>query len=100
MKNEDMAETALIKLFGSTSRVRILSLLLKNPGSSFYQREIMYETGVSLQAAQRELGNLVELGMVTRDEEGGRVYYRVNRDSPFVEPLNGIWESMAKQERR
>jgi predicted transcriptional regulator len=97
MKNEDMAETVLIKLFGSTSRVRILSLLLKNPDSSFYQREVMYETGLSLQAAQRELSNLVELGIIRRDDGESKVYYRINSDSPLIKPLGELLESSIRR---
>jgi len=48
MKNRDLIEEMTVKLFGSTSRPRILSLLLSHPQQTFYQREIMYETGLSL----------------------------------------------------
>jgi len=95
MKNEDKAETVLIKLFGSTSRVRILSLLLKNPESSFYQREIMFETGLSLQAVQRELDNLANLEIVERQGTPNKVYYRVRIESPFFGPLKEIFGSDA-----
>jgi len=50
MKDKAKAEEILTKLFGSTSRARILILLLENIGRSFYQREIVYETSLSLQA--------------------------------------------------
>jgi len=51
----------LVRFFGSTSRPRILGLLLADTGKAFYQREVMYETGLSLQTVQRELHNLVTL---------------------------------------
>ena len=51
----------LVRLFGSTSRPRILGLLLADTGKALFQREIMYETGLSLQTVQRELHNLVTL---------------------------------------
>ncbi len=91
MKNEDTQDTMLAKLFGSTSRARILSLFLGNPRTSYYQREVMFETGQqSLQATQRELGNLVELGVIIRDEQGSKVYYRLNGSSPLAQPLSEI----------
>ncbi len=99
MKIEDFDETKLIKLFGSTSRVRILSLLLNNPGSSFYQREVMFETGQSLQATQRELGNLVQLGIIHRSDEGSKVYYRLNIGCPFVKSLGDILGSASKRKK-
>jgi predicted transcriptional regulator len=87
MKSTTHAEEALIKLFGSTSRARILVFLFSNPSHAFYQREIVFETGLSLQAAQRELGNLVELGIVKKNETNSRVYYQINSSSPFLKPL-------------
>jgi hypothetical protein len=50
-----------VKLFGSVSRARILSFFYAFEGQSFYQREIMYETGLALRAVQRELQNLASL---------------------------------------
>ena len=90
MKNKDKAEEVLIKLFGSTSRAGILRLLFENIGRSFYQREIVYETGLSLQAVQRELLNLVELGMIKRRESHAKVYYEVNPSSPLFAPFRDI----------
>ena len=92
MKNKDKAEEVLIKLFGSTSRAGILTLFFEKIGRSFYQREIVFETGLSLQAVQRELSNLVELGILKKRETSAKVYYQVNPDSPFFKPLMKICE--------
>jgi predicted transcriptional regulator len=92
MKNSDHTEEMLSKLFGSTSRPRILSFLLSHPQQTFYQREIMYETGLSLQAAQRELENLIRLGILIKRETKARVYYQVNPTSPWFRPLRDICE--------
>jgi predicted transcriptional regulator len=81
----------LVKLFGSTSRPRILGLLLADSGKAFYQREVMYETGLSLQAVQRELHNLVTLGILKREETDSRVYYQVDPTSPLFKPLKEIY---------
>jgi len=71
VKNGDLTEDMTVKLFGSTSRPRILSLLLSHPQQTFYQREIMYETGLSLQTVQRELENLGRLGILKKRETKG-----------------------------
>ena len=89
MKKID-AEENLVRLFGSTSRPRILSFLFANTGHSFYQREIMHETGLSLQTVQRELNNLFGLGILKKKETNTRVYYEVNLASPFCKPLMEI----------
>jgi predicted transcriptional regulator len=83
-------EENLVKLFGSVSRARILLLLFARMDQKFYQREIMYETGLSLQTVQRELANLVELGILRRQATLNRVYYEIDQKSPLFEPLKEI----------
>ena len=88
-----ISEDNLRKLFGSLSRARILVLLFAHLGRKFYQREIMYETGLALQPVQRELTNLVRLGILQKQETQNRVYYQINRESSLYKPLIEICES-------
>ncbi len=90
-------EEVLSRLFGSVSRSRILHLLLSHAGRAFYQREIMFETGLSLYPTQRELKNLCDLGIIKQRETLSRVYYEINSDSPFFKPLCEICESAQNQ---
>ncbi len=76
-----------VKLFGSISRARILSLLIDRQGQPLYQRESMYEIGFPLQPVQRELKNLADLGIVKKAETRNRVYYEINTNSSFYRPL-------------
>jgi len=96
MKNRDLIEEMTVKLFGSTSRPRILSLLLSHPQQTFYQREIMYETGLSLQTVQRELENLSRLGILKKQGTKGRVYCQTDTTSPWFRPLKEICELARK----
>ncbi len=89
-KDKDKTEDKLVKVFGSTSRPRILSLLVGHPQLAYYQREIMYETGLSLQAVQRELENLFSLGILKKRETKARVYYQINTASAWFRPLKEI----------
>jgi len=50
----------------------------------------MYEIGFPLQPVQRELQNLVDLGIVRKVETRNRVYYEVNTRSRFYKPLKEI----------
>ena len=90
MKKRDHREEMLGRFFGSIARPRILSLLISHPHQEYYQREIMYETGLSLQAVQRELENLLELGIPRRRETRVRVYYRAEATSSWFKPLKEI----------
>jgi predicted transcriptional regulator len=78
MKMKSDLEDHLVRFFGSTSRARILVFLYAHVGRTFYQREIMFETGLSLQTTQRELGNLADLGIIKKQETNNKVYYQVN----------------------
>ena len=98
-RNRDHTEEMMAKLFGSTSRPRILSLLLSRPRQTFYQREIMYETGLSLQTVQRELENLFRLGILKKRETKARIYYQVNSTSRWFGPLREICE-LAEENRK
>jgi hypothetical protein len=68
MKDSPEADEILAKLFGSVSRARIIQLLVSQVGRAFYQREIMFETGLSLHPTQRELQNLIDLRIVKKRE--------------------------------
>jgi predicted transcriptional regulator len=97
MKNQSDPEAELARLFGSISRARILALLISRAGQQLYQREIMYEIGFPLQPVQRELQNLLDLGIVKRVTTLNRVYYEINTSSPLFEPLREICGFTIKQ---
>jgi predicted transcriptional regulator len=97
MKNRDRTEEMMVRLFGSTSRPRILDLLLSRSQQAFYQREIMHETGLSLQTVQRELENLIRLGILKKRETRARVYYQVNSASPWFRPLKQICQPVRRE---
>jgi hypothetical protein len=96
MRKKSSPEKDLVRLFGSISRARILGFLHAFPGQSFYQREIMFETGLALRAVQRELGNLTVLGIVRTQKTQNRVYYELNQGSAFFKPLGEILRSASQ----
>jgi predicted nucleotidyltransferase len=77
-------------LFSSAARVKVLTLLLTNPESRFYQREIEALTGLPLRAVQRELARLEALGLLKRTTEGNRTYYCVDRGFFLFPELKGL----------
>jgi predicted transcriptional regulator len=95
-----LGNDGLVRLFGSTSRARILALLSGRPHQSLYQREIMFETGLSLQAVQRELKNLVALGILENHADRHRMYYEINPASSFFEPLKELCRNNGLVERK
>jgi hypothetical protein len=91
VEKKSVTEEDLFRLFGSISTVRIIGLLIGSLGRRFYQREIIYEIGFPLQPVQRELQNLVALGILKRIGTRNRVYYEISCDSPFFKPLRDIY---------
>lgn len=69
----------LKELFSSSARVQALSLLLLNPDTKFYQREIETITGLAIRSIQRETEKLEALGILHKSTEANRVYFQGNR---------------------
>jgi len=76
-------------LFGR-SRRNILGLLFAHPDRAFYLREIIAATGAGTGQVQRELENLVSVGLVLREPRANQVYFRANAEAPVFEELKGI----------
>jgi predicted nucleotidyltransferase len=80
----------LQQLLTSSARAKVLTLLLMNPASRFYQRQIQSLTGLPPRAVQREMERLESLGLVVREVEGNRVYYTVNCGFALYPELKGL----------
>jgi len=78
-------------LFSSTARVKVLALLLLNPETSFYQREISALTDLPIRAVQREVERLQTLGLLTSFTRGNQVHYQINRDFFLFPELKSIF---------
>jgi predicted transcriptional regulator len=95
MVNEnDEKEKRLYRLLGSMTRVRILLFLSNQKEHRAYQRQIMFETGLSLNPVQRELANLTNLGILNKETTRAHVYYTLNQTSPLLKYLTGIIENI------
>ena len=94
------SDKILSRLFGSVSRARILEFLLSRSGRAYYQREIMYETGLTLQPTQRELKNLLDLGIIKKRETAEKVYYEIDTLSLFFKPLREIFGSVPRLSKK
>jgi uncharacterized protein len=76
-------------LFGDTRRA-ILALLYGHSEEQFYLRDLVRRTETALGAAQRELKQLTEAGLVLRVKRGNQVYYQANLANPIFSELKGI----------
>ncbi|MGZ6004564.1 MAG: transcriptional regulator [Candidatus Saccharimonadales bacterium] len=79
------------QLFGSKTRVKLLQLFYSNPNRSFYVREITRKIDEQINSVRRELANLLSMGLIASDNNNNRLYYEVNQDYEFYEPLSAIF---------
>lgn len=82
------------QLFGSKTRVKLLSLFFNNPGRPFYVREITRKIDEQINSVRRELANLLSVGLVSSDGSNNRLYYEVNPKYEYYEQLRSIFTSM------
>ena len=82
------------QLFGSKTRVKLLSLFFNNPGRPFYVREITRKIDEQINSVRRELANLLSVGLVSSDGANNRLYYEVNPKYEYYEQLRSIFTTM------
>ncbi len=79
------------QLFGSKTRVKLLQLFYSNPNRSFYVREITRKIDEQINSVRRELANLLNVGIIVSDNTNNRLYYEVNQNFEFYDPLRIIF---------
>jgi DNA-binding transcriptional ArsR family regulator len=82
-------KTVLDALFTKT-RQRLLATLYLNPAREWYLSDLARHLNVPPSSLQRELANLIETGILRKREDGNRVYYSAETDSPIFDDLHGL----------
>lgn len=81
-------------LFGSKTRVKLLSLFYNNPERPFYVREITRKINEQINSVRRELQNLLNIGIVQSVSQSNRLYYEVDPNFKFHNELMSIFQRM------
>jgi len=76
-------------LFGRT-RGAVLAVIYGHIGESFYLRQLSRRTGISLGPVQREIRQLVDAGLVTKEALGSQTLYRANQASPVFQEMRSL----------
>lgn len=76
-------------LFGKT-RQAVLAFLYGRAGSSFYTKQILDAVKTGRGTVQRELKNLTDAGIISREVQGRQVYYQANKNCPIYAELKSI----------
>jgi hypothetical protein len=82
------------QLFGSKTRVKLLSLFFNNPGRPFYVREITRKIDEQINSVRRELSNLLSIGLISSEGSNNRLYYEVDPKYEYYEQLRSIFTSV------
>lgn len=72
------------------SRAALLALLFEYPDESFQSRQLARYAGISPGTVHRELGTLVELGLVLREAEETAVRFRANEAASIYPELKAL----------
>lgn len=78
------------RLFGSKTRVALLSKLVMNPDKSFYIRELSKDLGVPYGMLYKEEKNLVSLGILREERRGKIILVSANKALPYFAELKGL----------
>jgi phosphohistidine swiveling domain-containing protein/DNA-binding transcriptional ArsR family regulator len=81
----------LDKLFGSKSRVTILTTLFNHMGDGLRINEIVRESGVNPRLVSTEIKKLEELGIVKPNKRGNSTRYTISEESSIKSPLQEIF---------
>ena len=88
------SETGMADALFSQTRQKLLGLLFSQVGREFSLSELIDMARAGSGAVQREVGRLVDSGLVLREGRGRTKRYRANPDSPIYSDLCGIAEKL------
>jgi predicted nucleotidyltransferase len=89
MGNNKSANLLADGLFGKT-RQAVLAFLFSHTDRAFYTKQILDAVKIGSGAVQRELKNLTDAGIITREVQGRQVYYHANERCPIFDELKGV----------
>ncbi len=88
------------QLFGSKTRVKLLSLFLNNPGRPYFVREITRKIDEQINSVRRELSNLLSVGIVKSTSANNKLYYEVDTTYEYYEPLRKIFTTVQVSDKK
>jgi len=84
--------TDLGTVFFGAYRRQVLGLLLLHPGESFHLREIARATNTQPGTLRRELAQLADVGVLSREKVGNLVRYKADSACPLANRGRSNWK--------
>lgn len=85
----------LDRLFGSRTRVSLLSKVMMNPEKRFYIRELSVALSIPYSMLYREVKNLVSLGILIEEKRGKITLISANKALPYFAELRSMMAKTA-----
>lgn len=83
-------KTQLSETLFNKPRYRILNLILEKPEKNYSIKEIKQRTEVSRPIIAEFLEKLEEIGLVERTKKGNMYLTDINKESPYLEPMEKL----------
>ncbi|MCP8315401.1 MAG: nucleotidyltransferase domain-containing protein [archaeon] len=80
----------LDRLFGSKTRIALLSKFMMDSNKQFYIRELSKELNIPYGMLHREVKNLASLGILAEEKKGKITLVSVNKKLPYFAELRGM----------
>jgi predicted nucleotidyltransferase len=84
----------LDKILGSKTKINLLSVLVPRPERNIIESELANEAEVSVSEANRQIIDLVSVGLVEFERVGKSKVYRINQSHFLYEPLRVLFRSL------
>ncbi len=84
----------LDKILGSKTKVNALSVLVTQPERRIIENELAKEAGASTSEINRQLKDLVNIGLVTMERVGKSKVYQINQQNFLFQPLRNIFKGL------
>jgi predicted nucleotidyltransferase/DNA-binding transcriptional ArsR family regulator len=84
----------LDKLLGSKTKINLLSVLVSKPERSFIESELAKEAGAAVSEVNRQITDLVSIGLVTLERVGKSKLYKVDQKHFLYVPLKELFTSL------
>jgi len=89
-----MVAMYLDKILGSKTKINLLSVLVTHPERSIVEYELAKEAEVSVSEVNRQIKDLVSVGLVGMERVGKSKIYRVNQQHFLYAPLSSVFKSL------
>lgn len=85
-----MRKTGIADALFTKTRQLILSTLMLDADRAWYLSDLAQHAKTTPSSLQRELGSLVEAGILVRTRDGNRTYYQADKECPVYPELRGL----------